>query len=65
MSKRHQSSRRKSYGRRQHEVRERHDRPTHHEPAAFELDEWGVAAPSDPLAFLDPRAPRYRFVLSD
>ena len=26
MSKRHQSSRRKSYGRRQHEVRERHDR---------------------------------------
>lgn len=65
MSKRHQSSRRKSYGRRQHEVRERHDRPTHHDASAFELDEWGTAAPSDPLAFLDPRAPRYRFLLGD
>ena len=32
MSKRHQSSRRKSYGRRQHEVRERQDRAsTHHD----------------------------------
>ena len=28
MSKRHQASRRKAYGRRQHEVRERHDRRT-------------------------------------
>ena len=26
MSKRHQASRRKTYGRRQHEVHERHDR---------------------------------------
>ncbi len=26
MSKRHQASRRRTYGRRQHEVRERHDR---------------------------------------
>lgn len=65
MSKRHQSSRRKSYGRRQHEVRERHDRTNHHDAAAFELDEWGAAAPSDPLTFLDPRAPRYRFVMGD
>lgn len=65
MRKRHQSSRRKSYGRRQHEVRERHDRVTHHDAAAFELDEWGTPAPSDPLAFLDPRAPRYRFLSGD
>ena len=65
MSKRHQSSRRKSYGRRQHEVRERHDRTSHHEPGEFELDDWSAAAPSDPLAFLDPRAPRYRFALGD
>jgi hypothetical protein len=64
MSKRHQSSRRKSYGRRQHEVRERQDRP-HHDTSAVELDEWGSSAPSDPLSFLDPRAPRYRFVLGD
>jgi hypothetical protein len=65
MSKRHQSSRRKSYGRRQHEVRERSDRTQHHDAAALELDEWGTAAPSDPLNFLDPRSPRYRFALGD
>jgi hypothetical protein len=65
MSKRHQSSRRKSYGRRQHEVRVRPVRTTHHAAASFELDEWGAAAPSDPFAFLDPRAPRFRFVRGD
>jgi hypothetical protein len=65
MSKRHQSSRRKSYGRRQHEVRERNERPTHADAASFELDEWGAAAPSDPFAFLDPRAPRFRVVRGD
>lgn len=65
MSKRHQSHRRKSYGRRQHEVRERHDRPHHAESAAFELDEWGSGAPSDPFAFLDPRSPRFRFAAGD
>ena len=65
MSKRHQSSRRKTYGRRQHEVRER-PRPR---PAAegfeFELGEWGSAAQADPLGFLDPRSPRIRFALGD
>jgi hypothetical protein len=65
MSKRHQSSRRKAYGRRQHEVRERHDRPSHHDASSFELDEWGAASPSDPLSFLDPRAPRFRYLGSD
>jgi hypothetical protein len=65
MSKRHQSSRRKSYGRRQHEVRERNDRPDHHDAAAFELDQWGPIAPSDPLQFLDPRTPRLRFASGD
>ena len=45
MSKRHQSSRRKTYGRRQHEVRERHDRGQHTEGFEFELGEWGTAAP--------------------
>ena len=44
MSKRHQSSRRKTYGRRQHEVRERHDRGQHAEGFEFELGEWGPAA---------------------
>ncbi len=65
MSKRHQSSRRKSYGRRQHEVRERVDRATHHDASGFDLDEWGAAGPSDPLTFLDPRAPRFRFAAGD
>jgi hypothetical protein len=65
MSKRHQSSRRKSYGRRQHEVRERQDRTTVNDAGAFELDEWGSAAPADPLAFVDPRSPRFRFALGD
>lgn len=65
MSKRHQSSRRKSYGRRQHEVRERHDRGQHVDGAAFDLDDWGTGAPSDPLAFVDPRAPRFRFAMGD
>ena len=65
MSKRHQSSRRKTYGRRQHEVRERHDRSHHVDAVDFERDEWGSAAPADPFAFLDPRAPRFRFASGD
>ena len=65
MSKRHQSNRRKSYGRRQHEVRERQDRTNQQDPASFELDDWGSAAPADPLAFVDPRSPRFRFALGD
>ena len=65
MRKRHQSNRRKTYGRRQHELRERQDRPQHQGTMAFELDEWGATAPSDPLSFLDPRAPRYRVAVGD
>ena len=65
MSKRHQSSRRKAYGRRQHEVRERHDRSQHAEGFDFEMNEWGPAGQADPLGFLDPRSPRIRFALGD
>lgn len=65
MSKRHQSSRRKAYGRRQHEVRQRHERTQHSEASAIELEEWGSGSPSDPLAFLDPRSPRFRFAIGD
>jgi hypothetical protein len=64
MSKRHQASRRKTYGRRQHEVRERHDRGQPTDGFEFELGDWGTAQ-ADPLGFLDPRAPRIRFVLGD
>lgn len=65
MSKRHQNSRRKAYGRRQHEVRERHERAHHAEASATDLEAWGSGAPADPFAFLDPRAPRLRFMTGD
>jgi hypothetical protein len=65
VSKRHQASRRKTYGRRQHEVRERHDRDQHSESGQFEISEWGPPGQADPLGFLDQRGPRARFVLGD
>ena len=65
MSKRHTSSRRKTYGRRQHEVRERQDRGQQAEGFEFELGELGAASQADPLGFLDPRSPRIRFALGD
>lgn len=65
MSKRHQTSRRKAYGRRQHEVRERHERGRHAELPDLEVDEWGSGSPTDPLTFVDPRAPRFRFAIGD
>ena len=65
MSKSHQSSRRKTYGRRQHEVRERQDRGQHSEGFESESGIWGSAPQVDPLAFMDPRSPRVRFALGD
>ena len=65
MSKRHQSSRRKTYGRRQHEVRERHDRGQQPEGFELELGEWGAVTQVDPLGFMDPRMPSIRFALAD
>jgi hypothetical protein len=66
VGKRHQSSRRRSYGRRQHEL---HERDGGRRQGAFavelELDADGPSSQSDPLAFLDPRAPRLRFALGD
>jgi len=64
VSKRHQSSRRKTYGRRQHEVRERRTRDITL-PMEDELDDTGVTGLSDRFAFLDPRAPSLRFALGD
>jgi hypothetical protein len=65
VSKRHQHSRRKAYGRRQHELHERYDRhrlPEHADPGWRDA---AVASPLDPLSFLDPRLPRLRFALGD
>lgn len=65
MSKRHQSHRRKSYGRRQHELQERRQRE-HAQPydAAF-LGDRGPTGLVDRLSFLDPRTPRLRYALGD
>ncbi len=65
MSKRHQSSRRKTYGRRQHELTERRGRELAQEPFEAALDDIGPIALADRFAFLDPRTPRLRFVLGD
>ncbi|HXI79796.1 MAG TPA: hypothetical protein VNM34_03155 [Verrucomicrobiae bacterium] len=65
MSKRHQSSRRRSYGRRQHELHEREVR--RHMPVSdeHELDGYGGSSGADPFAFLDPRTPRLRFAIGE
>ena len=65
MSKRHQSSRRKSYGRRQHELSERRGRDLAQEPFEAELEELGRNGLADRFSFLDPRAPRLYFSLGD
>ena len=65
MSKRHQASRRRSYGRRQHEVHEREGNRRHTATEESELDTFGASSQADPFAFLDPRAPRIRFALGE
>jgi len=66
VSKRHQSSRRRSYGRRQHELTGSTTRfGTAIVAADFDADGWDQPAQSDPLAFLDPRAPRLRFAVGE
>jgi hypothetical protein len=65
VSKRHQSSRRRSYGRRQHELRERTERD--HEPAALDHRAVSTEAERDGLAFvdLDLTGRRLRFAVGD
>ena len=66
MSKRHQSSRRKTYGRRQHELRERRDRNDRYvDDVDLDLDEARVPVMVDRFAFIDPRASRFGFALGD
>lgn len=66
MSKRHQSSRRKSYGRRQHEVHERtgrRDRDTFE--SALDDDVIGPGAAEGPFHGYGPSAGRLGFALAD
>jgi hypothetical protein len=58
MSKRHQSSRRKSYGRRQHEVRERAVRRREHELLDVRVDTFGVSGRVEALGIEVDRAGR-------
>lgn len=57
MSKRHQASRRRTYGRRQHEIRERRERPWHSIEAERDPVEDGFAPAEATVA--DHRAPTY------
>lgn len=65
MSKRHTSSRRRTYGRRQHEVHERQDRRIDRGRPEVNWADGDDAHQADPLAFMDPRAPRLRFGFAD
>ena len=65
MSKRHTSSRRRSYGRRQHELHERLERRREHGRIEVEWSDAMETPQADPLSFFDPRAPRMRFGFSD
>jgi hypothetical protein len=68
VSKRHQSSRRRSYGRRQHEL---HERESVRRDGGFgvdlDLDQDDRSPSSDGVAFLDAGAlrPRLRYALGD
>lgn len=64
MSKRHQSSRRKAYGRRQHELRERAGRGSLSEPIALTfLDD---AVPShEPISLHDGRVQRLPYAVGE
>jgi hypothetical protein len=65
VSKRHHTSRRKTYGRRQHELRERPDRRTTPEIADAAWDDEGTGSPAGTFVrfALDPGASRIRFAL--
>ncbi len=65
MSKRHQSNRRKSYGRRQHELHERRQRDHVPSELDLELDDMAPASIADRFGFMDPRTPRLHFALGD
>jgi hypothetical protein len=65
VSKRHHANRRKTYGRRQHELHERGQREHQPEPPDLALDDRAAGGMADRFAFLDPRTPRLRYALGD
>jgi hypothetical protein len=65
VSKRHQATRRRSYGRRQHEIHERPDRRGERIRLDPDWTESLDAVEIDPLAFVDPRSLRLRYGFGD
>jgi hypothetical protein len=65
VSKRHQSNRRKTYGRRQHELHERRQRDHQPDPMELGLDDVAPGSMADRFAFLDPRTPRLRYAIGE
>jgi len=65
VSKRHSTNRRKSYGRRQHELHERQQRDHQPEPDDLKQDDPGTGGIADRFAFFDPRSSRLRYALGD
>jgi hypothetical protein len=64
VSKRHQSNRRKAYGRRQHEVHERRQRDVSPESMDLGMDETTLDG-GDRYSFLDPRAARLQYAMGE
>jgi hypothetical protein len=65
VSKRHQQNRRKSYGRRQHELHERLQREPQLEEAENSLDDLAPGSMGDRFSFMDTRTSRLRYALGD
>jgi hypothetical protein len=64
VSKRHNSSRRRTYGRRLHEVHERQDRRPQSDRMDVQRHASAANAQAEPLSFVGPGAtrPRYGFI---
>ena len=65
MSKRHQSNRRKAYGRRQHELHERRQRDYLPESADLGMDDVAGDGTGDRFSFMDPRTPRLHYAIGE
>ena len=65
MSKRHNTSRRRTYGRRLHEVHERHDRRLDRDRSETDPTSVFEDAQLDPLAFAGARGQRWRYGFAD
>ena len=62
MAKRHQNNRRKSYGRRQHELHERRQRE--YQPESMDMADAGMDGAADRFSF-DPRTPRLHYAIGE